>query len=216
VKSCTDGAVEHHRNCDAGSTDNHDGNGIAPVETDGNHTGCRFPSPQIDGISSPVCHPGPQRPRLKLWGDRVHVGIGPDIWRGKGRLLLGKLPGLDGGTSCPDGLFAVDMRFDLLLARNELDHLGGVKTELGEVCKLRSVLPMFAGGRDRELYREGRARVIPAWGSTWGKFAHWSDRSVSAADKASGGHSIRHSTMIDRIPRPIHSPIVDVAAASVD
>jgi hypothetical protein len=74
--------------------------------------------------------------------DRVHVSIGPDIWRGEGGLLLGELPRLERGTSCLDCLFAVDVRFDLLLARNKLDHLGGVKMALEEVRKLKFALPM--------------------------------------------------------------------------
>jgi hypothetical protein len=133
VKSRPDSAIEHHRNRDAGCADNHDGNCVSPVEANSNNARGSLPSPQIDGISSPICHPSPQSPCLILWWDRVHVGIGPHIGRRKSRLLLGELPSFDGGTSCNDGLFAVDVGFDLLLTRYELDHLGGVKTELEEV-----------------------------------------------------------------------------------
>ena len=114
VESCSDGTVEYHWNCDARSADNHDGNGITPVQTDSNNARCCFPRPQIDGISRPICHPSPQSPSLVFPWDRVHVGVGPDIWRGKGRLLLGEFPRLDRSTSCLDSLCAV-----------ELDHLGG-------------------------------------------------------------------------------------------
>ena len=125
VKSCADGTVEDHRNRDTRGADNHDGDGVTPVETDSDDRGCCFPGTQVDSVCRPICHPGPQCPCLELRWDWVHVRVGPYSWRSKGRLLLRELPSFDRGASCFDGLFGVETGLDLVPARNELHHLDG-------------------------------------------------------------------------------------------
>lgn len=81
VQLSTDCTVEHHRNCNAKSTDDHDWNCIVPVKADGDDWGGGLPSTQFDSISSPVSHPRPESPCLMFLRDRVHISVGPYFWR---------------------------------------------------------------------------------------------------------------------------------------
>lgn len=61
---------------------------VSPVQTDSNDGRGRLPSTEIDSISCPICHPGPQSPGLVLGRDRVHVGVGPYSWGSKTTSIL--------------------------------------------------------------------------------------------------------------------------------
>lgn len=98
----------------------HDWDSITPVQAHrDNRRGC-LPSTKIDGIGSPIGHPRPKRPSLVLGWHGVHISIRPYFGGGQRGVLLGKLPGLDGGTSRPDSR----------LGRKVLRHRGelGIET----------------------------------------------------------------------------------------
>lgn len=99
MKFCADGTVENHRDGHAGGPNDHNGNGITPVEADGDDARRCLPRPQIDGVRRPICHPRPDGPGLILRRYRIHILVCPDLWRGHGRSLPGKLPCFDAGAS---------------------------------------------------------------------------------------------------------------------
>ena len=104
----------------------HDRNCLPPAQAHSKNRAGRLPSPQVDGIRSPIRHPSPQRPCLILNLDRIHILIRPNMRRSKGGFLLWQFPCLNRSAALLELLLGRDiihLREFLHLARFDLQYL---------------------------------------------------------------------------------------------